>query len=147
PFDRAMAAYRWNSMVPEIRARQTQEEYVEHIRQVYEELAPLARSPQQQEVLRQELEKYREQYRNRFLAILAARSRTASVMVTGPARFPTQRNQKALERERSLIEQLNAWHRRAMRAMRRAVEQAAPPEQRAARSEEHTSELQSRENL
>src|SRR5690606_22369678 len=38
PYQVAYVAYRWSSLTPERRARQTQEEYVRHIEAVYEDL-------------------------------------------------------------------------------------------------------------
>src|SRR5690606_17067619 len=88
PYQVAYDAYRWSSLTPERRARQTQEEYVRHIEAVYEDLAPLARTEEQRRVLIDELERDRRGYVERELELPRATSRTASPMVTGPARFP-----------------------------------------------------------
>jgi hypothetical protein len=41
-----------------------------------------------------------------FLDVLSAKSRCASPMITGPAKFPTERNNRAMERERKLSDKL-----------------------------------------
>ena len=52
-------------------------------------------------------------YKEKYLAHLrkwtAAKSRTMSPMITGPANFPAERNRKAFERERRAWEEFHAW--------------------------------------
>ena len=43
----------------------------------------------------QQRERYMENYKRYFSAMIAANSRCASAMITGPARFNTGRNEKA----------------------------------------------------
>src|SRR5690606_20702504 len=79
---------------------------------------------EQRRVLIDELERYRRGYVERELELLQATSRTASPMVTGPARFPVDRNRKALERVQRLTREFIQWRDRAIDAMRRKIERA-----------------------
>lgn len=55
-------------------------------------------------------------YKDKYLAHLrkwtAAKSRTMSSMITGPANFPAERNRKAFERERRAWQEFQAWRER-----------------------------------
>src|SRR5690606_18644424 len=79
---------------------------------------------EQRRVLIDELERYRRGYVERELELLRAMSRTASPMITGPARFPVERNRKALERVQRLTREFIQWRDRAIDAMRRKIERA-----------------------
>lgn len=68
-------------------------------------------------------EEFHEEYEKRFLELfrhwLAAQSRCASPAVTGPAKFPTAKNRKYLEWERSAREKLNSWVERVVKRLNR----------------------------
>lgn len=66
---------------------------------------------------------FHEEYEKRFIELfrhwLHAQSRCASPAVTGPAKFPTARNRKYLEWERSAREKLNEWVKRVIKRLNR----------------------------
>jgi len=68
-------------------------------------------------------EEFHEEYEKRFIELfrhwLHAQSRCASPAVTGPAKFPTARNRKYLEWERSAREKLNDWVKRVIKRLNR----------------------------
>lgn len=68
-------------------------------------------------------EEFHEEYEKRFLELfrhwLHAQSRCASPAVTGPAKFPTAKNRKYLEWERSAREKLNSWVERVIKRLNR----------------------------
>jgi hypothetical protein len=120
-YDRAVQAHNWNSFHPEERARLYQREYVADVQGLYDALLPLAKSDEARALLLVEIARYKENYLKYFYALLAATGRTASSFVTGPANFPTARNQKRLETEdRRRVEFLD-WRTRAQKAMRAAI--------------------------
>lgn len=92
-------------------------------------LEPLAATPAQREVLEAELATFATRLRGLWTARLQARSRTASVMITGPANFPTRRNAKALAAERRRADELAAWEPRALAAIRAKLAAARTPDQ------------------
>lgn len=62
--------------------------------------------------------------------MIAANSRCASAMITGPARFNTGRNEKACNSHAKSVTAFREWRERALEAIRKATEAAKPEEQR-----------------
>ena len=98
---------------------------------VYGELKPLAKTPEQQEILRAELERYKEGYLKHLEAYLRAKSRTMSSMIVGASNFPVERNRKALEAEQKRIEEMSEWGKRARNAIKRKLQGTKTTEQKA----------------
>ncbi len=121
PYQVAYDAHRNSSFVPERRAKQRQNEYVEQMNADWEHLSKMAKTPEQLEQLKAEFERYKNGYRDRKLAALHAASRTASAMITGPAKFPTERNRKRLETEHNRIKELIDFRTQAMRAIQKKI--------------------------
>ena len=71
-----------------------------------------------------------ENYKRYFSAMIAANSRCASAMITGPASFNTGRNEKACNSHAKSVTAFREWRERALEAIRKATEAAKPEEQR-----------------
>lgn len=127
--DLARRAHNWTSFTPEKRAQQAEEELKRHLSGTYEALLSFAPSEAQRALLRDEMLRYKAGYLTRYHAMLEAKSRTASPMVTGPARFPTARNQKRMETERRRGDELLEWQEKAIEAIRKKLLDARTPEQ------------------
>ena len=71
-------------------------------------------------------------YKEKYLAHLrkwtAAKARTMSPMITGPANFPAERNRKAFEREMRAWEEFQAWRERYFKRANR-VQTKTPEEE------------------
>jgi len=106
PYDTAYNAYTWNSMVPEKRAQQEQDGYVEHMQKVYDDVIKYAKTDAHKAIIEDSFTTYKDGYLKRVLAHLNAKSKTASPMVTGPANFPTRRNEKANNVEHNRLTEL-----------------------------------------
>lgn len=119
-YQRAYDAHRGTSHVPDERASQEQQGYVGHMESVRDYFLKRIK-PGQRAALKSELERYKQGYLKKYGAVLAAKSRTMSSMVTGPARFPTARNQKALDAEMRRHEELKAWDKKAQNAIKREL--------------------------
>lgn len=111
----ATAAHYGTSFVPEERGRQYVAEYEAHLSEMREWMAEHVPA----DALEQEFERYRARYTASFRAYLSAKGRTLSPMITGPAKFPTRRNQKALESEHRRLQELLALPARAQEAIAR----------------------------
>ena len=75
-------------------------------------------------------ERYTENYKRYFSAMIAANSRCASAMITGPARFNNARNEKACDSHAKSVSAFREWCERALEAIRKTAEAAKPKEQR-----------------
>lgn len=124
PYETAYRAYTWNSMSPERRARQEQADYLGELYSIWTSFLPMATTDEKRAQLAAHVERYRERLRRHWLVLLAARSRVANPMVTGPAKFPTRRNEKALNSEDRRREEYLEWRKRARHAIARDL---APP--------------------
>ena len=121
PYESAYNAFRNSSHFPEDRARRRQQEYVDQMRADFEHLAKYATTPEKQEMLRTEFERYRQGFREHTLAQLHAASRTASSFITGPANFPVERNRKRLETEHRRITEMIDFRKRALKAIQKKL--------------------------
>jgi hypothetical protein len=70
---------------------------------------------------RAEFERYRQGYVTKYLAALHAASRTASPMITGPARFPTDSNRKRIDTEMKRYDELKEFREKALRSIIKKV--------------------------
>ena len=114
----ACDSYNLTSLSPEERA---ETEIASHEKELHEDLQSM---PEQQR------ERYMENYKRYFSAMIAANSRCASAMITGPARFNTGRNEKACNSHAKSVTAFREWRERALEAIRKATEAAKPEEQR-----------------
>lgn len=105
-------AYVWMSHNPERRALSECAFYDEI-------MSELAESPEAQA-----------KFERLFLLSLAAKSRCASPMITGPARFPVERQRKASEREHKISGEMLAYIDRVRKAKAQEAYYAAHPEAR-----------------
>ncbi len=122
----ALAAHSGSSWVPEERAHQEQQGYVDHMSALYKELAPLATTSEKQGLLKKGLEEYKRGYLKRLSARLSAQSRVLSPMITGPSKFPTARNQKRLATEQKRTEELIAWSEKEWGKLKRELADRGP---------------------
>ena len=98
-YERARRAYSNISMDPERRAISAQQDYVSTMNSIYNRLSALAQTDEQKRILTEEFKKFQQGYIQRYNALLDAKSRTASPMITGPSNFPVERNRKRMEIE------------------------------------------------
>lgn len=134
---RGIDAYRLTSFTPEKRADGDIAGYVSDVLAFAELLAPQATTPEKLAEAVSQVEKYRLRYLEWEHTLWAAKSRTASPMITGPARFPVDRNRKALEAEMKKINAYLEWRPKAERAAIKAVQMVgyvAPPKPEGSKS-------------
>jgi hypothetical protein len=127
PQDLARAAHQGTSFVPERRAQQERDEYAATLRADFEELTKLADTEEKQAQLAEEFARYRAGYRQRALALLRSQSRCLSPMITGPARFPVERNRKRCAIAHQRLTELLDFRKRALAAIRKALQPELRP--------------------
>lgn len=78
-----------------------------------------------------EKERYITKYKEWVRTLFYKHSRIMSVMITGPARFPTRRNEKMNNYYDSAVGEFREWREKALKAIARRIEDAKPEEQKA----------------
>src|SRR5690625_4327795 len=96
---------------------------------VVAKLSPLAETDEQKDLLSQELRRYQAGYINRLHAYLQSRTRVMSPMITGPARFPVDRNRKAAREADRRGDEISDWSAAALDAIRKSLIKTRTPEQ------------------
>jgi hypothetical protein len=109
-FKQACSSYNLTSFSPDERG---ESDIASHEKELHEDLQSM---PEQQR------ERYMENYKRYFSAMIAANSRCASAMITGPARFNTGRNEKACNSHAKSVTAFREWRERALEAIRKATE-------------------------
>lgn len=123
-WEAAYNAFYSTSFVPEERATQ-------YIRDYEKELnTDLLNMPES------EKERYITKYKDWVRTLFAKHSRIMSAMITGPARFPTRRNEKANNSYDAAYKEFREWREKTLKAIARRIEEAKPAEQK--ESEEWT---------
>jgi hypothetical protein len=121
PYDLAYDAHRMSSFVPDERAKQEQASYFKHMRAVYEGLEKLADTEEKKATLKEEFPRYRKGYIAKYSALLSAKSRTMSSMITGPSNFPTARNEKRMDIAHRRLTEFLEWDEKSQNRMERAL--------------------------
>lgn len=115
PYETARAAYYWNSFSPDERAKSTINEFATTIIALYVKLEALDNS--RIEEIEKDIEDFTAKYLKKYLVWLSAKSRTASSAITGPARFPTEKNRKALDLEHKRLSEMNDWEEKVKKIL------------------------------
>ena len=78
----------------------------------------------------EEKDAYCAAFRTKVSDLFTREGRILSSAVTGPARFPVSKNQKAISSYESALRDFEAWRNKAKRGIMRRVDQAKPQDQR-----------------
>ena len=103
---------------PERRAASDQRDYVNSMNSLRDELYEIAETEQQRKTANEQLQQYKEGYLNKLYAWLDAKSRTMSSMITGPANFPTAKNEKANRTANKRMNEFMEWEEKARKKSR-----------------------------
>ena len=101
-------------------------DYVNHMQSLYEELEPLAVTDEQKAILKTN-ERYKNKYIEMYTKVANARSRTASTMITGPAKFPHKKSKGI----RCIAEETYRVYRvagKAKESIKKKIDKATPQE-------------------
>lgn len=78
----------------------------------------------------EEQERYIAKFREWVRTLFERHSRILSPMITGPARFPTAKNNKANNAYDNAVNEFETWRKRAMKSISRRIEESKPEEQK-----------------
>lgn len=79
-----------------------------------------------------EKERYITKFKEWVRTLFYKHSNIMSAMITGPARFPTRRNEKANNSYESAVKEFGEWREKALKAIARRIEDTKPAEQKEA---------------
>lgn len=108
--EKAISAHRWTSFSPERRGETMVNEYSAQLAKDLEELRA-------QNIDSETLAAYEQRYKSLFSAWLNAKSNCISAMITGPARFPIQKAEKANRSEQKHYDIFQQWREKAKKAI------------------------------
>ncbi len=94
----ARRAYSWTSFSPERRGDSFREEYAQNLTDFRNELKPRADKMGMSDEFENDFARYRDKMKRLATDYLHAHSRVASSMITGPSKFPVEKNRKAGDR-------------------------------------------------
>ena len=120
-YELAKRAYYNISFSPEKRAVQTQKDYTQTIENMIEKMSEFAKSPRQKQILQHEMERFKKGLLSKTNAWLSTKSRTYSVMITGPANFNNRRHEKANNAEHNKMEDLIQFIEKAEKSIKKTL--------------------------
>ena len=108
--EKAISAHRWTSFSPERRGETMVNEYSAQLAKDLQELRA-------QNIDNETLLSYEQRYKSLFSAWLNAKSNCISAMITGPARFPIHKAEKANRSEQKHYDIFQQWREKAKKAI------------------------------
>ena len=120
--DLAMRAHHGTSFDPELRGKQEIESFEIEMNRAYETLSKRAKTPEQKAILNEEMTTFQENYAKKQNELLSSKSRILSPKITGPANFPTRRNQKANDAYHNKYGQFMEWESKTLGSIGRKME-------------------------
>ena len=130
--EKAIRAHNWTSFSPEKRGETMVNEYSAQLAKDLEELRA-------QNIDSETLTAYEQRYKSLFSAWLNAKSNCISSMITGPARFPTHKAEKANRSEQKHYDIFQQWREKAKKAI---VRKAQPEKTYNSEIERYKAELE-----
>lgn len=122
-------AFHGTSFRPEERGDSQVRSYVKDMVSTYESLSKLAKTPDQQQILNDNFADYKDRYISKLNAYMSAHGNVMSSMITGPANFPTRRNEKKNATTNKRLNELVEYHNKAVAGMKKAILDSGKPEQ------------------
>ena len=110
---RAINAHNWTSFDPEKRGEQLINEFTQEL---IDDLKEIETASEGQKAA------YISKFRSLLSSWISAKSNCMSSMITGPARFPTRRAEKANRSEQNKYELLTYWRKKAKKAILKSLE-------------------------
>ena len=111
-------AYRGISFTPEKRAASLVEGFASELAADWQRLASRCETQGDVDRLRAEFDRYQRGYLSKYQAWLVSKSRCMSWMIAGPSKFPVRRMEKRNRSEHNRLEELIAFRKRALHAIR-----------------------------
>lgn len=128
----AKRAYMWCSFDPEKAGERERAAYVQKIKNIIDIAEKMSISSEQKEKAKEFLERYKSMLLEKWNSYLVAKSRTASPMITGASKFPTEKNRKALESEHKRSVELSDFIKKSEENLIKLIKNLMPAEAKSA---------------
>jgi len=98
------SGYRNISFTPEKRVDNVQSSYAQEVNELYNSLIKIA--PEEKEQIEEDIQRFKENYKSKYISWLGALGSTASTMITGGSGFNVRQNQKRQRTEDNRFKEL-----------------------------------------
>lgn len=136
----AISSYHGTSFSPERRGKDFIESYGNELEEDIQFL-------KEKQVSSESIDWYKSKYINFISALINSRSRILSPMITGPARFPSERNRKRIQQEMNQYDRFVDWRERALRILPKRAEPRKTHSTELERYQNELSQLQQLQDL
>lgn len=112
------------SFDPERRGEEVRKNYVEHMQATFEKLQAVADTDEQKSIILEELERYKIGYIKKLTDWLHSKSNCASAMITGPAKFPVEKNRKRMQSAQNKYTDLCEYSKKSVSSIIKKIDNA-----------------------
>lgn len=123
----AYQAHYWTSFSPEKRGKTLIAEWEEQLDEDLKEIEQICQEFEAPELAPGIQKTYQEKFERYFTNWLHAKGRCISSMITGPARFPTRRAEKANNSEHNRFTEFIEWRKRILNAIKKSFKKKLDP--------------------
>jgi hypothetical protein len=127
PLDLAVRAHAGTSHVPDDRGRQERAGYAATLHTDVNSFGSLVDTDEKRAIWKTEFDQYRQGYRARYIAMLEAKSRCVSTMITGGSNFNVRRAKRTNDRADRRTQELIEYRTRALAAIRKVLQPELAP--------------------
>ncbi len=116
--------YRNISFTPEKRVDLVQGDYARDVKDLYDELLQVA--PEEKEQIEEDIQRFKENYRTKYISWLGALGNTASTMITGGSGFNVRKNQKKQGTEERRYQELRDFKEKVSKKLKSKYKKDGP---------------------
>lgn len=127
PSEMAMRAHSGTSWVPDRRGAAEQQNYVDHMANVYNSMLAKAKTDEAKKLLQSEFARYRRGYAEKLKDYLGSKSRIVSSMIAGPSNFPVRQMEKRSDAAHKKLQALLEYDKKAQRAIEKKLQPEKQP--------------------
>lgn len=118
PRDLAERSFYWTSFNPERRGQSAREEYATTLQNFIDDIRPRAAKVNRLDEFEEDFARFRNKLADLTKSWLYSHSRVASSMITGPAKFPTEKNRKRSDAADKKLNEVVAYEKKILKLLK-----------------------------